>query len=67
MPSVTQYQTALIACLNAEPPRDYCLSDDASHLASVYAEMVANKEQNRELNVLKPMQREAYKRWSKAV
>ena len=63
MPSITEYQSALIACLTADPPVKERLSKDASRLTDVWVEMAYNKEAARPLESLKADQLAAYERW----
>jgi hypothetical protein len=63
MPSLAQFEAALMACMKKEPPKDHCLSRDASKLTDVYAEMAHLHEAERDLDALTPPQREAYERW----
>ena len=40
MPTFNDIQKALVRCLSAEPPQNYCLSPDASQITEVFAEMI---------------------------
>lgn len=64
MPTVTQFEIALTACLEADPPKDCRLSEDASALTSVFAEMRYLKQAFRDFDALEPKQQDAYKRWT---
>lgn len=63
MPTTTQFEIALTACLETEPPKDYRLSEDASALTTVFAEMRYLNETFRDFDVLEPKQQAAFLRW----
>jgi hypothetical protein len=63
MPTFTQVQTALMACMQAEPPKDYVLSKDSSKLATVFAEMDYHKQNERPIEDFTPGQAAAFERW----
>lgn len=67
MPTITQFEIALTACLYADPPVDHRLSPDASALTTVFAEMRYNNEASRDAAAMKPKQIDAYERWKQPV
>lgn len=67
MPSYSQIQQALTACMKAEPPVDFALSKDSSQLAAVFAEMMFDGQAERPLEALTPKQRAAFERWQPGI
>lgn len=50
MLTIKELETALQRCMNAEPPKDYCLSKDANSLATVLAEMQYFRQEEKPLD-----------------
>lgn len=67
MPTLTQVEIALTACLYADPPQDHRLSADASSLTAVFAEMRFFKQSSRELAQFTAKQTAAFGRWKQPV
>lgn len=63
MPTSTQYQAALAACMEVQPTVDYTLPKDASQLVDVYVDMDYKRQKDRPLEELTPKQFAAYNRW----
>jgi len=64
MPTMNEVQKALDRCMKAEPPVNYSLSPDSSQLATVFAEMLYDREPERPLDAFKPKQLAAFERWA---
>lgn len=63
MPSLDQIQDACNAALEGEPPQDGRLFKDASHLATIVAELWHFKLDGRDISEFTPPQKAAYDRW----
>jgi hypothetical protein len=63
MPTFSEIQKAFERCVNAEPTVNYVLSADASQIATVFAEMMVFREDERDLAKFKPKQKAAFDRW----
>jgi hypothetical protein len=64
MPSFAVIQAALEYCMSEQPPRDFVLSNDASQLATVFADMAYHRQTERPVENLTDKQRLAFLRWS---
>lgn len=64
MPTFQEITQALVNCMTVEPPVDYALSRDASHLATVYAEMMYLGQLEGAVERLSAKQVDAFVRWS---
>ncbi|HEY8096953.1 MAG TPA: DUF3717 domain-containing protein [Methylobacter sp.] len=59
-----ELQLVIDRCMKAQPTLNFALSPDASQLATVFAEMMVFKEDERPLEKFTARQLEAFERWN---